>query len=123
MSFQGRLLLFFALIVVVPMIVVAALVVSLTEDSRTGKADSALASGLQTALSLNREISDDSLQRTKGIAKDQRLADALRDNSVSKALLKDLADEYDLSFVGVAAQRRHQRYGRTARRSELPVCS
>jgi diguanylate cyclase (GGDEF)-like protein len=100
-SFQGRLLLFFALIVVVPMIVVGALVVSLTEDSRTGKADAALASALQTALSLNQETGKDSLRGAREAAKDQQLADALRDDKVDRALLERLGRRYDLAYLGV----------------------
>ena len=42
MSFRGRLLLFFTIIVVVPMIAVALVLFSLTEDSEHGKVDARL---------------------------------------------------------------------------------
>lgn len=49
MSFRRRLTLFFLAIVGLPMIAVAVLVVQVTEDSRDGKADARLDSGLNTA--------------------------------------------------------------------------
>ena len=54
MSFRGRLLVFFTIIVVIPMIAVALVLFSLTEDSEHGKVDSRLAGGLRTTLSLLR---------------------------------------------------------------------
>src|SRR5215208_4383212 len=51
MSFRARLLVFFTIIVVIPMIAVALVLFSLTEDSEHGKVDARLASGLRTALS------------------------------------------------------------------------
>ena len=51
MSFRGRLLVFFTIIVVIPMIAVALVLFKLTEDSEHGKVDSRLAGGLQTTLS------------------------------------------------------------------------
>ena len=46
MSFRSRLLLFFMIIVIVPMIAVALVLFSITADSETGKADAAIAQGL-----------------------------------------------------------------------------
>jgi diguanylate cyclase (GGDEF)-like protein len=52
LSFRKRLTLFFLLIVVVPMVAVAALVVQVSGESRTGKADAALSAGLETTLGI-----------------------------------------------------------------------
>src|SRR6476619_6164617 len=49
MSFRSRLLLFFMIIVIVPMIAVALVSFSITADSETGKADAAIAQGLRAA--------------------------------------------------------------------------
>ena len=50
MSFRGRLWLFFALIVIVPMIALAIVLFSLTASSETGKADAAVAQGMRTGV-------------------------------------------------------------------------
>ena len=55
MSFRSRLLVFFTIIVVIPMIAVALVLFSLTEDSEHGKVDARLAGGLQTTLSFYEE--------------------------------------------------------------------
>ena len=52
MSFRGRLLLFFAIIVVIPMIAVALVLFSITADSETGKADAQIAQGLRAAFAI-----------------------------------------------------------------------
>ena len=52
MSFRSRLLLFFTIIVVIPMIAVALVLFSLTADSETGKADAAIAQGLRAAFAV-----------------------------------------------------------------------
>lgn len=101
MSFRGRLLLFFLLIVVVPMVVVAVLVVSITSDSRTGKADAALSTGLQTALALDQEISGDSQRLTQSAVRDPGLASGLRRGKVSASQLSQLADQSGLAFLSV----------------------
>ena len=59
LSFRGRLILFFVLIVALPMIAVAVLVSEVTGDSATGKADAALDADLDVALGLYGELSDD----------------------------------------------------------------
>ncbi len=59
MSFRGRLTFFFVAIVVVPMIAVALLVVEVSNDSRSGKADARLS----TALEASRVTYDDALAR------------------------------------------------------------
>src|SRR3954468_17445247 len=52
MSFRSRLLLFFMIIVIVPMIAVALVLFSITADSETGKADAAIAQGLRAAFAV-----------------------------------------------------------------------
>lgn len=68
MSFRGRLTLFFVAIVVVPMIAVGFLVVQVTEDSRDGKADAQIASGLSTAGELYQEALDEADREARRIA-------------------------------------------------------
>src|SRR4051812_50110353 len=52
MSFRSRLLLFFMIIVIVPMIAVALVLFSITADSETGKADAAIAQGLRASFAV-----------------------------------------------------------------------
>jgi diguanylate cyclase (GGDEF)-like protein len=78
LSFRSRLLVFFTIIVVVPMIAVALVLFSLTEDSEHGKVDSGLASGLRTALSFYEEGRERARPALARIAEDQALRTALR---------------------------------------------
>lgn len=52
MSFRSRLLLFFMIIVIVPMIAVTLVLFSITADSETGQADAAIAQGLRAAFAV-----------------------------------------------------------------------
>src|SRR5436305_3921287 len=77
MSFRSRLLLFFMIIVIVPMIAVALVLFSITADSETGKADAAIAQGLRAAFAVydgNRAEARPALEAT---ARDGRLAGAI----------------------------------------------
>ena len=89
MSFRRKLTLFFVALVMIPMIVVAVLLVRVSEDSREGKADARLATGLETAQALYDQALDEAPGEAKRIAKEagpalddadepalQRLADA-----------------------------------------------
>ena len=78
MSFRARLLVFFAIIVVIPMIAVALVLFSLTEDSEHGKVDSRLAGGLQTALSFYEQARDDARLPARRLAADDALLQAYR---------------------------------------------
>jgi diguanylate cyclase (GGDEF)-like protein len=83
MSFRSRLLLFFMIIVIVPMIAVALVLFSITADSETGKTDAAIAQGLRTAFAM---YDDDRTQ-----ARDE-LATVARDATLAHALMRhDLA--------------------------------
>jgi diguanylate cyclase (GGDEF)-like protein len=55
MSFRGRLRLFFALIVIVPMVALGILLFALTESTETGKADAGIGTAARTALAVHRE--------------------------------------------------------------------
>src|SRR5689334_11565477 len=77
MSFRGRLLLFFAIIVVIPMIAVALVLFSITADSETGKADAQVAQGLRAAFAIYDADRASARSELDKIASDPALADAL----------------------------------------------
>ena len=85
MSFRGRLWLFFALIVIVPMIALAIVLFSLTASSETGKADAEVAQGMRSAFALHgaesRQVRDDA----RRVAADPALRRAVVDNRVADA--------------------------------------
>jgi diguanylate cyclase (GGDEF)-like protein len=92
MSFRGRLWLFFALIVVVPMIALAGVLFALTASSETGKADAGVAHGVRTAVVVHdassRQVRDDA----RRVAADPALRRALIENRVAnvRARIQDL---------------------------------
>jgi diguanylate cyclase (GGDEF)-like protein len=93
MSFRSRLLLFFMIIVIVPMIAVALVLFSITADSETGKADAAIAQGLRAAFAVydaDRAKGHSALEK---VASDPKLAAALsrRDRAAATARLTGLA--------------------------------
>jgi diguanylate cyclase (GGDEF)-like protein len=77
-SFGRRLTLFFLLIVVLPMVVVAGLLLEVTRESRTGKADARLAASMDTAVRLANEAGAEAVPLARRLAGDRGLADALR---------------------------------------------
>jgi diguanylate cyclase (GGDEF)-like protein len=81
LSFGRRLILFFLLIVVLPMLAVAGLLWQVTAESRTGKADARLAASVETAL----RLADEDAMRAERLAvrqaRDPGLAAALRSGS------------------------------------------
>ncbi len=85
MSFRGRLTLFFVLIVVIPMVVVAALVVGVTTESRNGKADARLDTGVHSALSLYRAELGTARAAATSVARDPVVQDAVRAGGGSAA--------------------------------------
>ena len=94
MSFRGRLLVFFTIIVVIPMIAVALVLFSLTEDSEHGKVDARLASGLRTTLSFyERGAGEARAVRSARVASDDELTQALRarDDAAVERRLRELA--------------------------------
>jgi diguanylate cyclase (GGDEF)-like protein len=93
-SFRGRLLLFFAIIVVIPMIAVAVVLFHLTDDSETGKADAEIAQGMRSAFAIydaDRDRARDALDRIAGDAELGRLLNHPRRERAIKAQLRALA--------------------------------
>ncbi len=92
MSFRGRLLVFFTIIVVVPMIAVGLVLFSLTQDSEHGKVDARLATGLRTALAFYEEGREDARRPLARVASDDTLAQALRSGDVDaiRARIREL---------------------------------
>jgi len=83
MSFRSRLLLFFVIIVVVPMIAVALVLFSITADSETGKADAAVAQGLRAAFAVYDGDRKDATDQLERIARDAELGTALESGNPS----------------------------------------
>jgi diguanylate cyclase (GGDEF)-like protein len=92
LSFRSRLLVFFTIIVVIPMIAVALVLFSLTEDSEHGKVDARLAGGLRTTLELYREGAERAEPALAGVTDDTVLRGALRagDEAAVGRRLRDL---------------------------------
>jgi diguanylate cyclase (GGDEF)-like protein len=93
MSFRSRLLLFFMIIVIVPMIAVALVLFSITADSETGKADAAIAQGLRAAFAVYDDDRNQARDELAAVARDSILADALarRDAKAAQARLAALS--------------------------------
>jgi diguanylate cyclase (GGDEF)-like protein len=85
MTFHGRLRVFFAIIVIVPMLAIAVVLFSLTADAERGKADA----GLGTALSVGFSLYDDARNAARDdvnkVAKDAALKRALSDGDSAAA--------------------------------------
>src|SRR2546421_2846281 len=77
MSFRSRLLLFFTIIVVVPMGAVALLLSSITSQSEIGKADARIAEGLRVAFALYRQHRAEATPQLRRIAREPALQRAL----------------------------------------------
>jgi diguanylate cyclase (GGDEF)-like protein len=82
MSFRSRLLLFFMIIVIVPMIAVALVLFSITADSETGKADAAIAQGLRAAFAVYDGDRAEASDELETVARDPQLAAALAKRDV-----------------------------------------
>jgi diguanylate cyclase (GGDEF)-like protein len=76
-SFRSRLLLFFMIIVIVPMVAVALVLFSITADSETGKADAQIAQGLRAAFAIYDSDRNDARPQLARVARDPQLARAL----------------------------------------------
>src|SRR5688572_16819852 len=92
MSFRSRLLIFFTIIVVVPMIGVGLVLFSLTADSEHGKVDARLAGGLRTTLGFYEEARLEARRSLRRISSDPVLRAALRagDEAAVARRLRDL---------------------------------
>jgi diguanylate cyclase (GGDEF)-like protein len=104
MSFRSRLLLFFTIIVVIPMVAVALVLFSITEDSETGKADAEIAQGLRSAFFLYDDSRDDARRLLDDVARDPTLAQALseRDRKATARRLEQLRADH-ASIVAITA--------------------
>src|SRR5947207_2778501 len=78
MSFRSRLLLFFMIIVIVPMVAVALVLFSITSDSENGKADAAIAQGMRTASSIYGTDRQQARPELSALMRDPGLASALQ---------------------------------------------
>jgi diguanylate cyclase (GGDEF)-like protein len=98
-SFRSRLLLFFMIIVIVPMLAVALVLFSITADSETGKTDAQIAQGLRAAFSIYEDARGDARPQLATAARDRRLTQALAegDREALEARVRGLAR--DLSGV------------------------
>src|SRR6478672_2815738 len=84
MSFRSRLLLFFMIIVIVPMIAAALVLFSITADSETGKTDAAIAQGLRAAFALYDDDRAEARDELARVARDPQLAAALARGDASR---------------------------------------
>src|SRR3954463_15295120 len=89
-SFRSRLLLFFMIIVIVPMVAVALVLFSITEDSETGKADAQIAQGLRAAFAIYDSDRAEARRQLARVARATPLAQALarRDRAALAARIR-----------------------------------
>jgi diguanylate cyclase (GGDEF)-like protein len=85
MSFRTRLLLFFTIIVVVPMGAVALVLFSITSQSEIGKADARIAEGLRVAFAVYRQDRAQAVPSLRAIARKPELQKALAAQSPALA--------------------------------------
>jgi diguanylate cyclase (GGDEF)-like protein len=92
MSFRSRLLLFFTIIVVVPMGAVALVLFSITSQSEIGKADARIAEGLRVAFAVYRQNRAEATPQLRRIAHEPALQKALgaKSPTVARAQLARL---------------------------------
>jgi diguanylate cyclase (GGDEF)-like protein len=100
-SFRLRLALFFVLIVVVPIVVVAALVVGISNTSRSAKADARLDGGMQTALAIYRRDVARSTRAARAIAADPQVQAAIAqgDPGAIQSAVNSAASAYGTAAV------------------------
>ena len=99
MSFRSRLLLFFMIIVIVPMIAVALVLFSITADSETGKADAAIAQGLRASFAVYDAHRTEARDELRTVARDAQLARALQDEDAAAVKARVAALEPTLPAV------------------------
>ena len=102
MSFRGRLLVFFTIIVIVPMVAVGLVLFTLSEQSETGKSDARIAAGLRNAISLYADAGDRAAPPLRRVVRDDRLRAALTDGRLPAARRRmDELRRSDASIVGI----------------------
>jgi diguanylate cyclase (GGDEF)-like protein len=85
LSFRGRLRLFFALIVIVPMLALGVVLFALTERTETGKADAGIGTAARTALAVHRDQMDAARPVLRRVAADPRLQSAITRGPIGTA--------------------------------------
>ena len=83
MTFGRRLALYFILIALLPTLALGAILVFVSDDSRQGKADAALAAGVETAIALYEERVAQALPEAERLGRDPALTAALSERSES----------------------------------------
>jgi diguanylate cyclase (GGDEF)-like protein len=83
-SFGRRLALFFALIAIVPMAALIGILLFVSDDSQTGKADARLSAGLESALSIYNERLSAATVRARALAASPGLAAALNSGDAAE---------------------------------------
>jgi diguanylate cyclase (GGDEF)-like protein len=102
-TFRRRLILFFVLIVGLPMVAFAVLITQVAEEWRTGKADARLDAGMETALSLFDRSLAAAAADARVAGRDDAVAAALRrrDPQASREAAVRLRSERDLAALTV----------------------
>src|ERR687890_1268021 len=85
MSFRGRLRLFFALIVIVPLIALGVVLFALPERIETGKAEAGIAAGTRTAIGIYQEEARRAGSRVTEVARDPALGRAVARGDMAAA--------------------------------------
>src|SRR6185436_19653886 len=107
MSFRVRLILFFVLIVALPMIALAVLVTQIASDSANGKTDARLDAGLRTATNLFDQDRADSGRVANDLARETAADDAsmtaIRDGNAADVLnlTRTYAGRPGISYVAI----------------------
>jgi diguanylate cyclase (GGDEF)-like protein len=76
-SFSRRLAFFFVLLVIVPMLALVSILLFVSQDARSGKADARLAAGVETAIAVYQADAEEGRARATRLARDPGLAAAL----------------------------------------------
>jgi diguanylate cyclase (GGDEF)-like protein len=101
-SFRRKLTLFFIAIVMIPMIVVGVLLVRVSEDSREGKADARIATGLETARALYEEGLDRAPAEADRVARNAASALQARDESALQRVAEAAVGDPGVESVEIA---------------------
>jgi diguanylate cyclase (GGDEF)-like protein len=114
MSFRVRLIVFFVLIVALPMVALAVLVTQIASDSADGKTDARLDAGLRTATNLYDQARADSgrvaNQLARETAADPESIAAIREGTVGDVLnlARIYADRAGVSYVAIVDSQGHE---------------
>jgi diguanylate cyclase (GGDEF)-like protein len=122
MSFRGRLLLFFTIIVVIPMIAVAVVLFHLTDESESGKADAEIAQGLRSAFAVyeqRREASRGALDRIGADPTLGRLLAHPRHRAAIERRLRELVRAHPSVVAAAAYDAKKRRVARVGSRSAI----